>query len=73
MRARFLIIVYWVAATYVLSDVYSAQLTSFFARPARESPIDTLSKLEYAMKYRGYQLFIEKDSSVLEMLEVGPI
>ncbi|CAD7084236.1 unnamed protein product [Hermetia illucens] len=69
MRARFLIIVYWVAATYVLSDVYSAQLTSFFARPARESPIDTLSKLEYAMEYRGYQLFIEKDSSVLEMLE----
>lgn len=78
----------WLAATYVLGDVYSAQLTSQLARPARESPIskssiaaiifllfliqstDTLQKLEYAMKYRTYQLYVERQSSSLGILEV---
>lgn len=63
-------IVYWIAATYVLADVYSAQLTSQFARPAREPPINTLQRLQYAMNHNGYQLFVEKESSSLEMLEV---
>uniref|UniRef100_A0A1B0FLG7 Ionotropic glutamate receptor C-terminal domain-containing protein n=1 Tax=Glossina morsitans morsitans TaxID=37546 RepID=A0A1B0FLG7_GLOMM len=70
-RAKFLTIVYWIAGTYVLADVYSAQLTSFFARPAREPPINTLSKLQKAMLEDGYQLFVEKESSSLEMLENG--
>lgn len=38
-RARFLSAILWLAATYVLGDVYSAQLTSQLARPAREPPI----------------------------------
>lgn len=38
-RARFLSAILWLAATYVLGDVYSAQLTSQLARPAREAPI----------------------------------
>uniref|UniRef100_A0A1B0BH11 Ionotropic glutamate receptor C-terminal domain-containing protein n=1 Tax=Glossina palpalis gambiensis TaxID=67801 RepID=A0A1B0BH11_9MUSC len=70
-RAKFLTIVYWIAGTYVLADVYSAQLTSLFARPAREPPINTLTKLQKAMLEDGYQLFVEKESSSLEMLENG--
>lgn len=70
-RAEFLMIVYWIAATYVLADVYSAQLTSQFARPPHEAPINTLQRLQTAMLRDGYQLFVEKESSSLEMLEVG--
>lgn len=69
-KAKFLIIIYWIAATYVLAGVYSAQLTSEFARPARESPINTLQRLQMAMIDDGYQLFVEKESSSLDMLEV---
>ncbi|XP_061387929.1 ionotropic receptor 40a [Musca vetustissima] len=70
-RAKFLMIVYWIAATYVLADVYSAQLTSQFARPAREPPINTLHRLQKAMIQDGYLLFVERESSSLEMLENG--
>ncbi|XP_012160597.1 ionotropic receptor 40a [Ceratitis capitata] len=70
-RAKFLMIVYWIAATYVLADVYSAQLTSQFARPPHEAPINTLQRLQTAMLRDGYQLFVEKESSSLEMLENG--
>ncbi|XP_041566014.1 ionotropic receptor 40a [Drosophila elegans] len=70
-RAKFLTIVYWIAATYVLADVYSAQLTSQFARPAREPPINTLQNLQEAMIRDGYRLYVEKESSSLEMLENG--
>lgn len=38
-RAKFLTTILWLATTYVLADVYSAQLTSQLARPAREAPI----------------------------------
>ncbi|KAH8339650.1 hypothetical protein KR067_012159, partial [Drosophila pandora] len=70
-RAKFLTIVYWVSATYVLADVYSAQLTSQFARPAREPPINTLQRLKEVMIHDGYHLYVEKESSSLEMLENG--
>ncbi|TDG46101.1 hypothetical protein AWZ03_007443 [Drosophila navojoa] len=70
-RTKFLTIVYWVAATYVLADVYSAQLTSQFARPAHEAPINTLQRLQAAMLRDGYRLYVEKGSSSLEMLENG--
>lgn len=72
-RAKFLMIVYWIAATYVLADVYSAQLTSQFARPAREPPINTLQRLQKAMIQDGYLLFVERESSSLEMLEVSGV
>lgn len=35
----------WLAATYVLADVYSAQLTSQLASPAREPPI-SITKID---------------------------
>ncbi|XP_065356439.1 ionotropic receptor 40a [Calliphora vicina] len=70
-RAKFLMTVYWIAATYVLADVYSAQLTSQFARPARERPINTLHRLQSVMIHDGYLLYVEKESSSLEMLENG--
>lgn len=38
-RVRFLAIMIWLGATYVLGDMYSAQLTSQLARPAKEKPI----------------------------------
>ncbi|KAH8376556.1 hypothetical protein KR093_000113, partial [Drosophila rubida] len=70
-RAKFLTIVYWIAATYVLADVYAAQLTSQFARPAHEAPINTLQRLQFVMQQDGYRLYVEKESSSLEMLENG--
>lgn len=38
-RVRFFALVLWLAATYVLGDIYLAQLTSQLARPAKEQPI----------------------------------
>nr|AIO10900.1 ionotropic receptor 40a [Culex quinquefasciatus] len=63
--ARFFSILLWLCATYVLGDVYSAQLTSQLARPAREGPINTLGKLEELMESPGggYQLLVERQSA----------
>ncbi|KAJ6637314.1 Ionotropic receptor 40a, partial [Pseudolycoriella hygida] len=69
MRAKFLSTILWLAATYVLADVYSAQLTSQLASPAREPPINTLQRLETAMLRKGYQLYVERQSSSLSILE----
>ncbi|XP_061387941.1 LOW QUALITY PROTEIN: ionotropic receptor 40a-like, partial [Musca vetustissima] len=68
-RAKFLMIVYWIVATYGLADVYSAQVTSQFARPAREPRINTLHRLQKTMIQDGNLLFVERESSSLEMLE----
>lgn len=38
-RVRFLIILLWLSATYVIGDLYSSSLTSQLARPAREAPM----------------------------------
>ncbi|XP_050079418.1 ionotropic receptor 40a [Anopheles maculipalpis] len=61
--ARFFSILLWLCATYVLGDVYSAQLTSQLARPARESPINTLGRLETRMTRDGYELLVERQSA----------
>uniref|UniRef100_A0A1Y9HEF7 Uncharacterized protein n=1 Tax=Anopheles funestus TaxID=62324 RepID=A0A1Y9HEF7_ANOFN len=61
--ARFFSILLWLCATYVLGDVYSAQLTSQLARPARESPINTLGRLENRMTRDGYELLVERQSA----------
>lgn len=50
MRAKFVSSILWLAATYVLADVYSAQLTSQLARPAREPPI-SIRNIEMSMSY----------------------
>lgn len=70
-RTRFIAIVLWFAATYVLSDVYSAQLTSQFARPASEQRIDNLYRLKNAMENNGYKLYVERQSGSLALLENG--
>lgn len=44
IRAKVLSSMLWLAATYVLADVYSAQLTSQLASPAREPPISIKSE-----------------------------
>ncbi|XP_037052019.1 ionotropic receptor 40a [Bradysia coprophila] len=69
IRAKCLSSMLWLAATYVLADVYSAQLTSQLASPAREPPINTLQRLETAMLNKGYQLYVERQSSSLSILE----
>ncbi|KAL5283566.1 hypothetical protein ACFFRR_006054 [Megaselia abdita] len=68
-RARFLVIVYWIAATYVLAYVYAAQLTSQFAKPAKEPAIKSLYRLEHVMRYEKYKLYVENGSLSHEMLE----
>jgi hypothetical protein len=57
-------------ATYVIGDMYSANLTSLLARPAKEKPIGTLQALEEAMRDRGYELVVERHSSSWTILEV---
>ncbi|XP_058468079.1 ionotropic receptor 40a [Malaya genurostris] len=66
--ARFFSILLWLCATYVLGDVYSAQLTSQLAKPAREAPIDTLGRLEVFVERDGYQLVVERQSAFQAML-----
>lgn len=57
-------------ATYVIGDMYSANLTSLLAKPARERPIGTLQALEEAMRDYDYELVVESHSSSLAILEV---
>lgn len=71
LRVNLIVAMYWICATYILSDVYSAQLTSQLARPAREAAIDTLPKLEHAMRHDNYELYVEKQSASLSLLENG--
>lgn len=71
LRVNLIVAMFWICATYILSDVYSAQLTSQLARPAREAAIDTLHKLELAMRDDGYELYVEKQSASLSLLENG--
>lgn len=71
VRVKLIVAMFWICATYILSDVYSAQLTSQLARPAREAAIDTLHKLEQAMKFQNYELYVEKQSASLSILENG--
>lgn len=71
VRVNLIVAMFWICATYILADVYSAQLTSQLARPAREPPIDTLSRLEHAMRFDNYELYVEKQSASLSILENG--
>ncbi|CAG9799965.1 unnamed protein product [Chironomus riparius] len=61
-------------STYVLSDLYSAQLTSQLARPSKELPINSLYRLEYVMNKSnsdGYKLLVERDSASHHILMNG--
>ncbi|CAG9785250.1 unnamed protein product [Diatraea saccharalis] len=68
-KARLVTVLVSLGATYVIGDMYSANLTSLLARPARERPIGTLQALEEAMRDRGYELVVERHSSSLTILE----
>ncbi|KAJ8928413.1 hypothetical protein NQ314_019002, partial [Rhamnusium bicolor] len=70
-KARFFIMLLSISATYVITDMYSANLTSLLARPGREKAINNLYQLETAMKSRGYNLFVENHSSSYGLLENG--
>ncbi|XP_063231510.1 ionotropic receptor 40a isoform X2 [Bacillus rossius redtenbacheri] len=70
-KARLITILLTFATTYIIGDMYSANLTSLLARPGREAPINTLAKLERAMKEDGYQLLVESHSSSYGILENG--
>ncbi|CAK1553446.1 unnamed protein product, partial [Leptosia nina] len=70
-KARLVSILISLGATYVIGDMYSANLTSLMARPAKEQPIGTLEILEEAMRERGYELVVEKHSSTLTILQNG--
>ncbi|XP_059061371.1 ionotropic receptor 40a [Achroia grisella] len=70
-KARLVSVLVSLGATYVIGDMYSANLTSLLARPAREQPIGTLQALEEAMRNRDYELVVERHSSSLTILENG--
>lgn len=70
-RARFFVILLWLSATYVLSDLYSAELTSQLARPKKEAPINTLNKLKSAIDDDSYRMFVERESAFYETLKNG--
>ncbi|CAB3244224.1 unnamed protein product [Arctia plantaginis] len=70
-KARLVSVLISLGATYVIGDMYSANLTSLLARPARERPIGTLQALEEAMRDYGYELVVESHSSSLTILENG--
>lgn len=69
-KVRFVLILMTLGSTYVIGDMYSANLTSLLARPGREKPITTLEQLEQAMENRGYHLLVEKHSSSYTTLQV---
>ncbi|XP_074037326.1 ionotropic receptor 40a isoform X2 [Leptinotarsa decemlineata] len=70
-KSRFFIILLSISATYVISDMYSANLTSLLARPGREKAINNLYQLEHAMETRDFKLFVEKHGSSYGLLENG--
>ncbi|CAG9115789.1 unnamed protein product [Plutella xylostella] len=70
-KARLVSVLVSLGATYVIGDMYSANMTSLLARPAREQPIGTLQALEEAMRDREYELVVERHSSSLAILQNG--
>lgn len=56
----------------MLSDLYSAQLTSQLARPSKELAINTLQRLEHVLNAsEGYQLLVERGSASHNVLMNG--
>ncbi|XP_073998875.1 ionotropic receptor 40a isoform X2 [Rhodnius prolixus] len=70
-RVRLLMVTLYLVSTYVIGDMYSANLTSMLARPAREKPISNLEQLYQVMKYSDFQLLVEKHSASHAVLENG--
>ncbi|XP_032511314.2 ionotropic receptor 40a [Danaus plexippus] len=70
-KARLVSILISLGATYVIGDMYSANLTSLMARPSKEQAIGTLVALDEAMRNDGYELVVESHSSSLAILQNG--
>nr|AXU25107.1 ionotropic receptor 1 [Cyrtorhinus lividipennis] len=70
-RARLTVILLYLVATYVIGDMYSANLTSLLTRPAREKPISTLEQLNDAMTNKNFKLLVARRSSSHGVLENG--
>ncbi|XP_065226261.1 ionotropic receptor 40a [Planococcus citri] len=70
-KVRFIFILFSLSLTYVIGDMYSANLTSLFARPSREHSISTLEELIEAMTNDQYQLLVEENSASHANLENG--
>ncbi|KAF5271728.1 hypothetical protein FQA39_LY08051 [Lamprigera yunnana] len=70
-KCRIFVIILSFSATYIISDMYSANLTSLLAKPGREKSINNLVELEEAMMQRGYKMYVEKLSSSYSLLENG--
>lgn len=70
---RLFSIILWLSSTYVLSDLYSAQLTSQLARPSKELAINTLQRLEQVLNKSDerYLLLVEKNSASHSVLMNG--
>ncbi|KAK4885196.1 hypothetical protein RN001_001467 [Aquatica leii] len=70
-KCRFFVIILSLSATYIIFDLYSANLTSLLAKPGRENSINNLVQLEEAMMNRDFKLYVEKLSSSYSLLENG--
>ena len=57
----------------MLSDLYSAQLTSQFTKPSKELPIENLYRLENVLNRSDfeYQLLVERNSASFHVLANG--
>lgn len=73
VSVRLFSIILWLSSTYVLSDLYSAQLTSQLARPSKELAINTLQRLEHVLNETDgyYKLLVEKNSASHNVLMNG--
>ncbi|KAF6216930.1 hypothetical protein GE061_001281 [Apolygus lucorum] len=69
--SRIAVIILYLVATYVIGDMYSANLTSLLTRPAREKPVSTLEQLNYAMEERNFKLLVERHSASHGVFENG--
>ncbi|KAF7267630.1 hypothetical protein GWI33_019122 [Rhynchophorus ferrugineus] len=70
-KARFFIVLLSFCTTYVIIDMYSANLTSLLARPGRERAINNLYQLKNIMSSMNYYLYVEKHSPSFSLLENG--
>nr|XP_022911121.1 ionotropic receptor 40a-like [Onthophagus taurus] len=71
LKVRLFVVLVSLAGTYVIGDMYSANLTSLLAKPGREKSINNLFQLKESMINEYYQLYVEKHSSTFGLLENG--
>ncbi|XP_059478041.1 ionotropic receptor 40a [Neocloeon triangulifer] len=70
-KTRLVTIMLSITATYVIGDLYCANLTSLLAKPGRESPLNTLNDLAKALYEKRVDCLVEGRSSGAEFLKNG--